>query len=155
MEFLKLIQDNWFILLQSVGIIAGLFFTGWSLRLDAKVRRVANGFELTKQHREIWTHLYSRPELKRVVNPAANLAAQPVTEEEELFVNFLLLHLASAYRAMKNGMFILPDELHADVTAFLSLPVPKVVWEMSKHYRNRDFVVWVEQQNQRRMPSGK
>lgn len=146
MDFLSLLQDNWFTLLQSIGIIAGLFFTGWSLRIDAKVRRVANGFELTKQHREIWTHLYSRPELKRVVDPCADLRAQPVTDEEEMFVNFLFLHLASAFRAMKNGMFVLPEELHTDVSAFLSLPIPRAVWDSTKSFRNRDFVTFVESQ---------
>src|ERR1043166_212421 len=110
MGFLNWFRDNAFTFLQSLGIIGGLFFTGISLRIDAKVRRVSNLFEVTKQHREIWTGLYSRPDLKRVVDASANLTAQPITDEEELFVNLLILHLASNYRAAKAGMFVLGSD---------------------------------------------
>src|SRR5688572_32634486 len=102
MTFLNWIQDNGFTLLQSLGIIGGLFFTGLSLRVDAKVRRVANGFELRKQHREIWSQLYSKPHLRRVLNANEDLARAPVTREEELFVNFLILNLTNAHRAMRS-----------------------------------------------------
>src|SRR5687767_4332729 len=110
MGFLNWLRDNWFTLLQSLGIIGGLFFTAISLRVDTKVRRVGNLFAVTKQHREIWTALYSRPDLKRVVDTSANLATKPITDEEELFVNLLILHLASNYHAAKAGMFMLPGE---------------------------------------------
>ena len=82
MGLVTLLQDNWFTLLQSLGIMGGLFFTGFSLRIDAKVRRVGNLFEVTKQHREIWIMIYSRPELKRVIESKPNLDMKPITDEE-------------------------------------------------------------------------
>jgi hypothetical protein len=146
MEFFNWVGDNWFTFLQSLGIVGGLFFTGLSSRIDAKVRRAQNGFEITKQHREIWTQLYERPDLKRVLDPAADLKSTPVSADEEMFVNFLILHLASAYRAMKNGVFVLPDELRLDASAFLSLPIPKSVWDSTRRFRNAEFLRWVESQ---------
>src|SRR5260221_13307070 len=68
MGFLNWASDNWFILLQSLGIIGGLLFTAASLRLDEKTRRVGNLMAITKNHREIWTALYDRPELSRVLD---------------------------------------------------------------------------------------
>jgi hypothetical protein len=142
MELLNWLRDNWMDLLQSVGIIGGLFFTGISLHIDAKVRRIGNLFEVTKQHREIWTSLYSRPDLKRVLDSAAD--TKSISDEEELFVNFLILHLASSFRAAKAGMFMLPAELRSDISAFFSLPIPRAVWERMKRYQNREFVSFVE-----------
>lgn len=144
MELLNWLRDNWFTSLQTLGIVGGLFFTGLALRIDSKVRRVGNLFDVTKQHREIWTALYSRPDLKRVVDVSADLTAQPITDEEELFVNLLILHLASNYHAAKAGMFMLPGELQADISAFFARPIPRAVWERTKKFQEREFIAFVE-----------
>lgn len=136
--------DNWFVLLQSLGIIGGLFFTGISLRIDARVRRVGNLFEVTRQHREIWTELYSRPELKRVLDKEADVFLQPISVEEELFVNLLILHLASNHRAAREGIFSLPTELRSDVNAFFALPIPREIWRRTRMFQEKDFVRVVE-----------
>lgn len=149
MELLNLLRDNWFELLQSLGIITGFFFASYSSWEEAKQRRVANRLEITKQHREIWSTLYSRPDLTRVIDSAADLAAQPVTHEEQLFVRSLILHLAAAFRASRAGMFKLPDELKTDIAIFFSHPVPRAVWEVTKHLQNADFVWFVEQHRAR------
>ena len=47
------IGDNWFALLQSIGIVGGLIYTGRVVHTDAKVRRLENRFALTKQHRKM------------------------------------------------------------------------------------------------------
>jgi hypothetical protein len=49
MEFGNWLRDHWFVLLQSAGIIGGLLFTGISLRIDARVRRVGNLLAITAQ----------------------------------------------------------------------------------------------------------
>jgi len=144
MGFLNWFRDNWFDLLQSLGIVGGLFFGGIALVIDAKVRRIGNLFTVTKQHREIWTTLYTRPELKRVVDASVDLTVRPISDEEELFVNLLILHLASSYRAAKAGMFLLRGELRADITAFFSLPIPRAVWERMKVFQDEKFVSFVE-----------
>jgi hypothetical protein len=145
MDFLNWLQDNWFDLLQSLGIVGGLFFTGISLRIDAKVRRIGNLFTVTKHHREIWTALYTRPELKRIVDASADLKARPISDEEELFVNFLILHLASSYRAGKAGMHLLRSEIRADIVSFFSLPIPRAIWERTKPFQDRDVVRFVDE----------
>jgi len=43
--------------------------------------------ELTKQHREIWSTLYQRPEFGRILDAHASLDNRAATPEEELFVN--------------------------------------------------------------------
>jgi hypothetical protein len=144
MTFLDWFRDNWFALLQSLGIVGGLFFTGISLRTDANVRRIGNLFTVTKHHREIWTTLYTRPELKRVIDASADLKAQPISDEEELFVNLLILHLASNYRAAKAGMFLLRGEIRADIISFFSLPIPRAVWKKIKAFQDKEFASFVE-----------
>jgi hypothetical protein len=145
MVFLNWVQNNWFILLQSLGIITSICFAGISFRIDTKVRRVANLLEITKQHRDIWSEFYARPELKRVLKPSVNLTAHPITAEEELFVKLLILHLASAYRTSTFGMVTTPEELRDDISSFFGLPIPRAVWERMQHLQDHDFVRFVEQ----------
>src|SRR5258708_5149420 len=103
MGFLHWFGQNWFVLLQSLGIVGGLLFTAVSLRIDTKVRRVGNLISVTHEHRDIWTQLYQRPELWRVLEQNVDLRKEPLTNEEELFVNLLILHLVSVHEAIKNG----------------------------------------------------
>lgn len=120
-------------------------FTAVSLRIDAKVRRVSNLVELTKQHREIWTQIYRRPELKRILESEPDLEAKPVTEEERLFITLLILHLASAYEAIRAGVFKEPERLQVDVRKFFSNPVPRMVWRSVRPLQNRSFISFLEQ----------
>src|ERR1044071_448910 len=95
------LANNWFTILQSLGIIGSLLYTGVSLRISAKARRVSNLLEITKNHREIWTALYNDSDLHRILDPSADLKKQPITRKEQLLVKFLVLHFASAFRAMR------------------------------------------------------
>ena len=144
MGFLHWVEQNWFSFFQSTGIIGGLVFTAVTLRTDAQARRIGNLIAITQHQREIWTHLYTRPELARVLAHAVNLKSAPITDAEELFVNFLILHLNSAYHAMQTGMFMKPEGLQRDIQMFFSLPIPKAVWESTKQFQDEDFVRFVE-----------
>jgi len=135
---------HWLDLLQSAGIIGGLFFTAISLRIDARVRRVANLLTLTGHHRDIWTQLYRRPQLARILDSKADLDKIPVTDEEELFVLLLVLHLSGVQEAMKQGMFVAPDGLRKDIQRFFSRPIPKAVWARIRLLQDQDFVRFVE-----------
>ena len=135
---------NWFDILQSIGIVAGLLFTGAALRLDEKTRRITNLIEITKEHREIWSELYSRPELARISEASVNLTQTTITPEEELFVSLLILHLNSAYHAMKAGVYMKPDGLREDVQKFFSRPIARAVWEKTKALQDADLVRFVE-----------
>jgi hypothetical protein len=136
--------DNWFTLLQSIGIIAGLFFTAHALREDSKERRVSNLMEITKNHREIWTELYSRPELSRVLEANADLKHAPITRQEDVFVRLLILHLNSVYHAWKDGVLSNLEGLPKDIQWFFSLPLPQKIWEKIKPLQDATFVRYVE-----------
>src|SRR5258708_5303031 len=121
-------SDNWFILLQSIGIIAGLVFTAASLRLDAKTRRVGNLMALTKSHPGIWSELYDRPELARVIAATVDLKQKAMTLDEEWFIRFVILHLNTVYHARKEEVLLNLEGMHKDVRWFFSLPLPQMVW---------------------------
>lgn len=144
MEFFTWLNQNWFILLQSVGIIASLIFTGLALRLDVKSRRIGNLIDLTQGHREIWSQLYRRPDLARVLDPKADLTDSEVTESERIFVTLVVTHLNSIYHALTDRLTVQPDELRQDVRSLFSLPIPNAVWEQIKSLQDREFVRFVE-----------
>ena len=144
MGLLQWVAQNWFALFESAGITGGLLFTAVTLRADAQARRIGNLIAITQHHEEIWTHLFTHPELARVLDKAVNLKSAPVTNEEELFVNLLIMHLNSAYHAMQTGMFMKPEGLQRDIQMFFSLPIPFSVWEQSKAFQDADFVKFVE-----------
>jgi hypothetical protein len=144
MGVIRWLTANWFDLVQSLGIIASLIFSGVIFRHDLRTRRVANLIELTKQHRAIWTEMDRHPELARVLNENVDLARTPVMPEEERFIHALILHLNSAYHAMKEGLFIKPDGLEKDVRRFFSRPIAKAVWQKEKSIQDTEFVRFVE-----------
>jgi hypothetical protein len=144
MEVLPWINDNWFTLLQSAGIVGSLLLAAAALRLDEKTRRIGNLMAITKGHREIWSQLYERPELARVIDAEADLKQRKITREEELFIWFLILHLNSVYQALKNGVLLNLEGMHKDIGWFFSLPLPRMIWERAKFLQDADFVQFVE-----------
>jgi len=146
MAWLTLLKTNWFDLLQTLGIVGGLFITTWALHLDTKAKRATNLLELTKQHRELWMTLFTNPELSRVLRDDIDLNLKPPTDEETRFVTMLILHLNGAYQAIKADVLKKPEGLTADIRGFFALPIPQVIWERAKHFYDTDFIVFVETQ---------
>lgn len=145
MEVLDWVSHNWFSLLQSVGIIGSLLFAGLALRMDAKERRNSNTLTVAQEHRELWANFYMMPELSRVLDPNADLAAQPVTRKEGMFILQLVVHLHTALEVLNGGKFASSDEaLHKDIKWFFSLPIPSAVWEQAKARQDAEFVYFVE-----------
>ena len=144
MELGKWAAENWFDLVQTLGIIIGFFFTAAALNHDTKARRTSNLIEITNEHREIWSELFRQPALLRVFDMAADLKSKPMRLEEELFIRFLILHLNISYQAMKNGVFITPQGLRKDISQFFSRPMAKLVWEKLRPLQDEDFVNYVE-----------
>ena len=144
MGSLHWLAENWFALLNSVGVVGGLLFTGHSLRSETKTRRIANLLSLTQGHREIWKHVFTHPQLSRVLDPSADTAGKPVTREEEIFVNLVIQHLSVVFHAMRDELTIQPEGLRRDVWWFFSLRIPDAVWEKLKVLQNDKFVAYVE-----------
>jgi len=136
-------EVHWLDILQSIGILAGLLFTAHNLRADSRERKIQSLFALTAAHRDIWSKVYEHPHLMRVLRHAE---AEPisVTDDEEMFVNLLILHLAASYRARKLGLYFQEEGLRMDVKEFFSLPIPKLIWQKARVYQDRDFAAFVD-----------
>lgn len=144
MEILHWVGTHGFDLLEAVAIIASLCFTAVSFRHDTKARRIGNQFAITEAHRNIWSQLYTRPALARVLQPDVNLREDPVTDEEAVFITFILLHLSATYRAMQEGLYTTQQSIAGDLRWFFARPIPRTVWLASKSLLEPDFVEFVE-----------
>ena len=139
------LTENAFELLNAVGIIGGLFFTGHSLRSETKTRRVANLLALTEAHRNIWKEQLHSPALARVLEPVVDLTKHPITLGEETFVNLVIQHLSVVFHTMRDELTIKPEGLRRDVASFFSLPIPLAVWEKLKIVQDDEFIAFVEE----------
>lgn len=144
MEFWAWLDQNSFTLLQSIGIVGGLLFTAFSMRSEDKTRRISNLLLVTQNHRDIWQEVFRRPDLQRVLDEGANLEETPISREERIFVNLVILHLNSVFHAMKDKLVLKPEGLQKDVGSFFSLPIPQAVWSEMKLLHEDDFVAFVE-----------
>lgn len=144
MSIFSWLQSDWFTFLQSLGIVGGLIYTARSFQVDAKTRKTENLIRLTERHHKIWSQIHDSPALSRVSLANPNLEKHPITKFEELFVVSLILHLNSAYKAGKYGLFELPGNLTEDIVQFFSAPIPRRIWEKYRSRQDADFVDFVE-----------
>ena len=138
------LANNSFSLLSAVGIIGGLWFTAISFRSETKTRRVANLLSDTANQREIWKIFLTDKQLVRVLDPLANTRNQPVTPAERLFVVMMILHINTVFSATQNELLIKMEGWSRDIADFLSLPIPRDVWENIKAVQNDYFTAFVE-----------
>jgi len=138
------LADNSFNLLSAVGIIGGLWFTAIAFRSETKTRRVANLLSVTANHREIWKLYLNDKQLVRVLDPVADTRNQPITPAERLFVVMMILHINTVYSATQNELVVKLEGWRRDIADFLSLPIPRDVWEKIKASQNDDFAAFVE-----------
>ncbi|HTB64170.1 MAG TPA: hypothetical protein VK737_11360 [Opitutales bacterium] len=155
MFLLSWLAIHWFDLLQTVGIVGGLFFAGLSLHKDTDAQRVANLLNLTGQHRDIWKMLFEEPKLSRVLEPKIDLAKNPMTGDESRFVGFLILHLNASFKAIKAGVLMKAEGLASDIQQFFDLPIPQSVWQKLRKFYDADFVAFVETTNKKAPPKGR
>jgi hypothetical protein len=138
------LAEHWFDLAQTTGIIGGLLFTALALYRDEKARMITNTIAVNEQYSQIWHEFYERPELARILKKDVDLNQQPVSNDEALFVKTLLLHLDVVRRTMAAGIFVKIQGLQKDIRDFLTLPIPKYIWDKIKPFQDRDFVAFVE-----------
>jgi hypothetical protein len=138
------LSEHVFDLLSAVGIIGGLVFTAVSFRSEAKTRRVANLLTLTHNHRELWKVFYRNLDFSRILDASSDIKSLPVNQGEQVYVNALIQHLSSVFRAMQTDLTIKPKGVRRDVRAFFALPIPRAVWEKLKPFQDADFVAFVE-----------
>lgn len=144
MEILHWLIDHTLEVLNAIGIIGGLLFTAFSFRAETKSRRVSNLLSLTAAHRSIWKEQFEYPKLGRVLRTSVNLSQEPISREEEIFVNLVVQHLNVVFHTMQDELTIPPEGLRRDVASFFSLPIPTAVWEKLKTTQNDRFVAYVD-----------
>jgi ligand-binding SRPBCC domain-containing protein len=135
---------HWFDLIETVGVVGGLWFTAVSLHSETKTRRIANLLTITANHREIWKEFLNNPKLARVCDATADIRKHPVTDAERIFTTLVILQMNTAYYAMSDQLVVEYEGLRRDVAQFFSRPVPKAVWEKIKQFQNDDFVKFIE-----------
>jgi len=138
------IIEHWFDLISTVGIVGSLWIAIITIREEGETRRVTNFLTITGNYREIWKEFLNQPKLARVLDTAADVEHQPVTPEEELFVNMVIHHVSTTYYAMNDELLMKLEGAHLDIAQFFSRPVPKAVWAKTKLLQNRDFAAFID-----------
>lgn len=144
MELLHYLVEHGFSAFGTGALALSLFITAFELHHVQKAQRIRNLFAITSQHRDIWSNLLERPELRRVLDPKADAERHPPTTAELLFVTFLIHHFVACQEAAKARVLTPVGDLGADVRKFFSLPVPNRVWRIRRNLLDPDFVAYVE-----------
>ncbi|HEY3489579.1 MAG TPA: hypothetical protein VGK27_05585 [Candidatus Deferrimicrobiaceae bacterium] len=138
------LSTNWFSVIQTLGIMSSLLFTAHTLRSNNKSQRIANLFQITQYHRDMWANTFEHPELQVIFDPAVDLSRRQVTREERIFVTMMILHLNATFEAIEANAIAPIDGLRKDIVDFFSLPIPRVIWNDIRKYQNKRFVKFVQ-----------
>lgn len=138
-------------ILGNLGIIASLVFAGLGFWNERRARRAQTLIEFTKSHRDLWAQVKATPAGQAIEQADRNLVKAPRTSEETEVINLILLHLHSAYRASRAGIYVLPENLTEEIREYFSFPVVSDAWNELRNAHDRDFVRFVDRaRNSRR-----
>jgi hypothetical protein len=146
MGWVGFLEDNWFALAQSLGIIGGLAYNALSLRKDVQARRTADQILLTEQHRELWSEVHRRPELMRLLDPEADPDSQPLTPVEEHYLRLVFVHFHTGWLLAREHSLLSLEVLARDIGDFFRLPLPKAGWRRARSAMDPAFVRFVERE---------
>lgn len=142
--FIAWITQNWLSALGALGIISGLFFNAYSLLVNTRVRKVDTLINITQQHRAIWLKFFDSPSLKRINREAVDLEKEPVTDDEALFVNLIILHLTTVLIAIQKKVLPKLGGLDEDIRDLFTLPIPRAIWDKTKPFRDQDTIRYID-----------
>ena len=142
--FFDWIEANWFALLQTIGIVAGLCFSGYAALRDNRSRKIENLLSIHESHRTIWLQIFDDPHLLRILKSQVSLKTKPVTLQERIFVNLIILHLTGVLTAVRAGVMEKPAGGDTDLREFFSLPIPNQVWQDTVQFRDKETRAYVE-----------
>jgi hypothetical protein len=134
------IAQHWLDAAQTGGIVASILFAAVSLRDTRHTQRISNLFALTRYHRELYGVLFDRPKLHRIFSDKVDLIQHPVTEDERLFLTFVILHLDLALEATRMNAIVHIEGLERDLADLFSKPIPRAVWKEVRSVQNRHVV---------------
>jgi hypothetical protein len=139
------LHENWFNLLQTCGIVAGLVFSAMTMRRDVEGRRISDQIGMAEQHRELWGAMLDNPKLERVLEATRDLQKEPVTTVEEQFLISVIAYYHSNWlMGLRGGSLV---SLHAqalDAGWFFQLPLPAFVWAKVKGTHEPRFREFIE-----------
>lgn len=142
--------ENWFSVLQSVGIVGSLVFAGHSAHAEVRARKVGDILTLSAHHRELWSEFHRRPDLVRILQRDIDLIAKPITLAEEEFLNIVFVHVQTAWELARHGGLLSLQTLRVDMKHFLGFPIPLIVWKGSRPHRDAKFVAFMNSNIPRR-----
>ncbi len=144
--FTAWLEQHWFNLVQTLGIVASSLLATVTLRRESRARRLGDYLTVIEQHRELWSEAHRRPDLARLFQPELDLIAAPVTVAEEEYLNLVIDHFHTGWLLARSGVVLRLEVLEADAREFFRLPLPRRVWEMTRGRRDPKFVRFVEKE---------
>jgi hypothetical protein len=142
--FLSWASNNWFNLIQTVGIMGSLWMTAAAANREAKSREVENLIALKNQHDELWSRVLEKPEFERIFRRDESVAEAEPTFTESTFIGIVFVHFQTGWKLASKGAIITRSELASDMRDFFSLPLPRSVWKKTRAFRDPEFVRFVE-----------
>jgi hypothetical protein len=133
------LSAHWISILETLSVV----FAAVEIRASTKSRRLSNLFILTESHREIWSLPLQIPSLGRVLMKTRNMSSEPLTFEQEEFLNLVFLHLKASYEALNEGLPLDETALVRDVRDFFKLPSTIEMWRRAESFFEpgfRDFI---------------
>ena len=143
--FTAWLDQDWFNLVQTVGIVASSLLATVTLRRETRARRLGDYLTVIQQHRELWSEAHRRPDLARLFQPEMDLIAAPMTVAEGEYLNLVIDHFHTGWLLVNDRVVLKAQVLAADARAFFSLPLPRRVWEATRHQRDPQFVRFIEE----------
>lgn len=136
---------HWHEVLEAVGIVGGLIFTGVTLRHDLQARKIAEYLTQATQHRRLWGQLHRRPGLRRLLEPDRDVAEEPLSVEERRYLELVVTHFHTGWLISGAGHSLVPlNVLAADAGHFFRLPAPAAVWAEVRRVYQEEFVGFVD-----------
>lgn len=132
-------------LVQTIAIVVSLGIALLELRRTQRLIALDVIQRFTTSHREIWSHVFSVPELARVFDPTVAKDNLVITPSERLLVIMAINHLGGVYAAMTRRLVTRHVDATKELRYFFGMPIPRKVWEDVKEYHPKEFVEFVEQ----------
>jgi hypothetical protein len=146
-------HENWFNLLQTCGIVAGLVFSALTMRRDVEGRRVSDQIGMAEQHRELWGAMLDNPKLERVLEATRDLQKEPITVSEEQFLISVISHYHTGWLLGRSGGSLVSLQTQAlDAGWFFQLPLPAHVWAKVKSAQEPGFRRFIEESVRAKAP---
>ena len=137
-------QIQWIDVVQLLSIVIGFGFTIRELRVSSKLRKFDVFWRITQSHREVWRPVVDDASLKRVLLEDVDLEQEPLTVQEEVFLNSVVLHVESVYEAHERGFYSLGKHVTKDIRDFFRLPLPALAWTRIKEYQTKQLLDFID-----------